>query len=198
MDTTIPDVIDRLAGIEPGSRLDEIRAQRPEARQNAQKSYLALFQPDGGYDEVTAQERHVLAAFVAGLHREPSIAEFYATSVADPDGQLAAALSEEVFRGATQGPYGRYPEGPLDVEDKEGLAYRVLDAHRGLLGQRLAAAFEHAHLLVFRPRDASPAALRELLDAGWSTTGIVTLSQLVTFLSFQLRVVTGLRVLDAA
>lgn len=37
--------------------------------------------------------------------------------------------------------------------------------------------------------------LQALLDAGWSTTEIVTLSQLVAFLSFQIRVVVGLRVL---
>ncbi|MCY1551814.1 CMD domain protein [compost metagenome] len=53
----------------------------------------------------------------------------------------------------------------------------------------------HAHLLVFHPRDASPAALQALLDAGWRTTEIVTLSQLVAFLAFQIRVVIGLRAL---
>ncbi|MFW8745418.1 CMD domain protein, partial [Mesorhizobium japonicum] len=53
----------------------------------------------------------------------------------------------------------------------------------------------HAHLLTYHPRDAHDAALRALLDAGWSTTGIVTLSQLVSFLHFQLRVVAGLTVL---
>ena len=37
-----PDVIDLLVGVEKGSRLDAIRAQRREARENAQKSYLAL------------------------------------------------------------------------------------------------------------------------------------------------------------
>lgn len=42
---------------------------------------------------------------------------------------------------------------------------------------RRAAAFEHVHLLVFHPRDATPVALQALLDAGWSTTDIVTLSQ---------------------
>ena len=60
---------------------------------------------------------------------------------------------------------------------------------------RLAAAFEHVHMLVFHPRDAEPAALQALLDAGWSTTDIVTLSQIVAFLSFQIRVVIGLRTL---
>jgi uncharacterized protein YciW len=50
-------------------------------------------------------------------------------------------------------------------------------------------------MLVFHPRDAAPAALQSLLDAGWSTTDVVTISQIVAFLSFQIRVVTGLRVL---
>ena len=53
------------------------------------------------------------------------------------------------------------------------------------------------HLLVFHPRDAAPAALQAMLDAGWSTTAIVTLSQIVAFLSFQIRVVAGLRTLAA-
>lgn len=66
------------------------------------------------------------------------------------------------------------------------------------LGARLSAALAHAHLLVFHPRDASPQALQRLLDAGWSTTGVVTLSQLVDFLTFQLRVIAGLTALGAA
>jgi uncharacterized protein YciW len=37
-----------------------------------------------------------------------------------------------------------------------------------------------------------------LLDAGWTTSGIVTLSQLVAFLAFQIRVVTGLKALTAS
>ncbi|MDM0025369.1 CMD domain-containing protein [Variovorax saccharolyticus] len=64
-------------------------------------------------------------------------------------------------------------------------------------GARLAAALVHAHLLVLHPRDARAADLQALLDAGWSTTDIVTLSQLVAFLSFQIRVVVGLRSLAA-
>jgi uncharacterized protein YciW len=57
---------------------------------------------------------------------------------------------------------------------------------------------EHAHLLVFHPRDANPAALQAMLDAGWSSTGIVILSQLVAFLAFQIRVAAGLRTLAGA
>ena len=45
MSTVTKDIIDLLAGIEPGSSLDGIRARRLQARENAQKSYLALFEP---------------------------------------------------------------------------------------------------------------------------------------------------------
>ena len=92
----------------------------------------------------------------------------------------------------------RYPAGPLSAKTRPGLIYRVSAATSRLLGARLVAAFEHVHLLVFHPRDAAPAALQALLDAGWSTTDIVTLSQLVAFLSFQIRVVAGLRALAGA
>jgi uncharacterized protein YciW len=36
------------------------------------------------------------------------------------------------------------------------------------------------------------------LDAGWSTTDIVTLSQIIAFLLFQIRVAAGLRILATA
>ena len=62
---------------------------------------------------------------------------------------------------------------------------------------RAVEAFEHTHMLVFHPRDSAPPYLQALFDAGWSTTGIVVVSQLVAFLSYQIRVVAGLRVLNA-
>lgn len=197
MSATPSDVIDLLAGIEPGSPLHDIRNQRAQARENAQKSYLALFEPEVPGD-VTALERYAVATFVAGLHRQPVVADFYAAGLnrlAQPG--LAEAVTTEISRGTAQGPYGRYPEGPLSVEDAEGPDYGVTPGNRPVLGGRLAAGLEHAHLLVFRPRDASPGALQRLLGAGWSTTDIVTLSQLVSFLTFQIRVIAGLRILAA-
>ncbi|KGM30234.1 CMD domain protein, partial [Inquilinus limosus] len=130
--------------------------------------------------------------------REPEAARFYAGALARHDAGLAAAVAAEAERAGAEGPYGHYPEGPLSAEDKRGLVYHVSGDGRSALGPRLAAAMAHTHLLVFRPRDASAAALQALLDAGWSTTDIVTLSQLVAFLSFQIRVVAGLRALAAA
>jgi CMD domain protein len=199
MSAQTPDVVDRLAGISPGSPLDAVRNLRSEARENAQKSYLALFEPvePGG---VSLEERFALAVFVAGLHREPAIATYYGEGPSNHATRpgLADALAQEVGRATTQGPYGHYPAGPLSAEDKKGPHYSVADTHGPLFGARLAAALEHAHFLVFHPRDAAPAKLQALIDAGLSVTDIVTISQLVSFLSFQIRVVAGLRVLAAA
>jgi len=190
------DIIDHLAGIEPGSSLDAIRARRLQARENAQKSYLSLFAP-ADFGDVAAYERYAVAAFVAGLHDEPTVAAFYLAKLEDRP-ELIEALKAEIERGMTRGPYGAFPAGPLSVEDTTGLIYRVAADRKPALGVKLAAALEHAHLLVFRPRDAAPEAMQALLDAGWSTNAIVTLSQLVAFLSFQVRSVVGLRTLGAS
>jgi CMD domain protein len=189
-----PDIIDTLAGLTPGSPLALIRDRKPVTRQHAQASCRALFEPTDTTN-VTFQERFAMATFVAGLHAQDEIAAFYAAGLArtEPSDALIAALSAEITSGRTIGPYGAYPKGPLTVEDVPGPIYHV--THRSALGERLTAALEHVHLLVFHPRDASPAALRALLDAGWSNTGIVTLSQLVAFLAFQIRAVVGLKTL---
>ena len=188
MPGTDADVIDALVGISSGSPLDSIRARRPEARTHAQASYRALFAPEVPAG-VTTQERFAVGSFVTGLHGEGAIAAFYAAG-------LSASGASAVLREArAEGPYGSYPAGPLSREDTAGPVYGVGAKTRRALGPRLTAAFEHMHLLVFHPRDAAPVGLQALLDAGWSTTDIVTLSQIVAFLSFQIRVVAGLRTL---
>jgi CMD domain protein len=186
------DVIDTLAGIAEGSPLDSIRrTRRPTAREHAQKSYDSLFAPAdfGGF---SAAERYAVAVVVAGLHGQESIRAFYAEKA----GRMAA-IDAEIAAARTRGPYGAFPKGPLSKEDTVGPIHRVSDENRAALGPRLAAAFEHVHMLVFHPRDADVRALQSLLDAGWTTTQVVTLSQLVAFLSFQIRVVAGLRGLAA-
>jgi CMD domain protein len=193
------DVIDRLVGTAPGSALDAIRARRPEARTHAEASYQALFAPaEAG--EVSATERLAAAVFVVGLHGEATTAAFYREALAATGAApaLLAAVDQAVQAAAGQGPFGRYPAGPLSAEDSPGPAWQPDAALRGALGARLAAALAHLRLLVLHPRDAAPEHLQALLDAGWSTTGIVTLSQMVSFLAFQVRVVSGFRTLAAA
>jgi CMD domain protein len=192
------DIIDFLAGIEPGSRLDALRAERPQARENAQKSYRALFEI-GASGSFTLKERHAIAAFVAGLHREADITHFYDAGLKSHSGsEWDAVIEAETTLGLTRGPYGRYAQGPLAGESRDGLRYSVSSESEARLGRRLSAALQHAHLLVFHPRDAAPDDLTALLDAGWTSSEIVTLSQLISFLTFQIRVVVGLKALAEA
>lgn len=191
-------LIDRLAAIEPGSPLDSSFAARAEARAQAELSYQLLLHP-AEPGAVSLPERHAVAAFVAVLHDQPQARDHYTTLLhrsAAPD--LAAVVLREAEGARTSGPYGHFPKGPLTVEDRAGLVYRPSTGVRAVLGDRLSAALEQAHLLVLHPRDASPAGLQNLLDAGWTTPGIVVLSQLVAFLSFQIRVISGLRAVAAA
>jgi CMD domain protein len=193
------DVIDTLAGIAPRSHLDSVRrTRRAVAREHAQKSYDALFAPGdiGGFGLL---ERFAVAVFVAGLHSQAAIKDFYGAKLkgSAATDAMRAAIDAEIATAATKGPYGAYPKGPLSKEDTQGPLHRVADKNREALGPRLSAAFEHVHMLVFHPRDAAPPSLQAMLDAGWTTDAVVTLSQLVAFLSFQIRVVAGLKVLAA-
>jgi CMD domain protein len=63
---------------------------------------------------------------------------------------------------------------------------------------RLAALLHHADRLTTAPSSATPAHLRALEAAGLDPATIVTLAQLIAFVSFQVRVVAGLRALMEA
>ncbi|MBB2776186.1 UNVERIFIED_ORG: alkylhydroperoxidase domain protein/CMD domain protein [Comamonas terrigena] len=192
------DVIDFLAGIAPGDWLDQLRRARPETRAQAQKSHEALFTPTAPVaGQVSRAERHAVAAFVALLHQQAEAADWHLQLLQELSPHWFEAVRHAAAAGATQGPYGHFPAGPLTAEDQDGTALQLSQALRAVLGERLHAALLHAHFLVFHPRDADPQRVRALETAGWQADDIVVLSQLVAFLSFQLRVVDGLRVLAA-
>lgn len=188
------DLIDTLVGIAPGSRLDELRAKRPVARADAQATYDGLITAPSDLARASAVERAAIGYWVAALSQATVLAEHYAGLLARLDPAVLTALAA-VPAATTSGPYGSYPPGPLSLEDEDGSHWAAPDDLRAATSDRLAAALEHAHLLTYRPRDASPDALQALLDAGWTTDGVVTVSQLVAFTHFQLRVVAGLTIL---
>ncbi|MDF2559848.1 MAG: hypothetical protein K0R99_1294 [Microbacterium sp.] len=190
------DIVDRIAEVTP--ELDAVRRRRPITREQLQASFDALFRPVST-EHVSQAERELVAAFATGLAgAEDPTAVFYAARAQAADAQRATVVLAEAAQAATTGPFGAYTELGLQAENTDGARYVPVEAVATAVGERLAAALAHTHLLVFRPREASGADLGRLLDAGWSTDGIVTLSQLVSFLAFQQRVVTGLRVLAAA
>lgn len=193
------DMIAEFAGLSANSPLHTLRARREQARTHSQASYDALFKPHdpAGFPVL---DRLAVAMFTAGIQGQTAIATHYSDAYTAAHGRSAipAATETAIVEADAHGPYGSYPAGPLSREDAPGPEFRVGTALRQTLGPRLVAAYEHAHMLVFHPRDASPAHLQALLDAGWATPDIVTLSQLVAFLSYQVRIVAGLRAMEEA
>ncbi|MDL9978829.1 CMD domain protein [Microbacterium candidum] len=186
------DTIDTVLGIAPGDALDALRRRRPVTREQLQASHDALFSPvdDAAFP---IAERHLVAAFATRLTADDALAAYYADHA--PAALRDVVLAEAVASSA-EGPFGHYREAGLVAESTDGPRYETI-AHEAL-SERLAAALTHAHLLVFRPREADADALDRLLDAGWSVDGIVTLSQLVAFVAFQQRVAAGLTALARA
>jgi CMD domain protein len=190
------DIVDQIAGVTP--ELDELRRRRPVTREQLQASFDALFRPVS-VAHVSQEERELVAAFATRLAGDTdATGTFYADRALAADPRRAAIVLAEAAEAATTGPYGAYTEEGLRSESTDGPRYTPDGDVVDVLGSRLAAALAHTHLLVLRPREASGDDIERLLDAGWSADGIVTLSQLVSFLAFQQRVVTGLRVLAAA
>jgi alkylhydroperoxidase domain protein/CMD domain protein len=168
------DVISALAGVEPGSAPAELRAQRPEATAHAQGSYDALVDPAeaGG---LTPVERLAAALRVASIHAATEAAAHNRRRLADA--------------GA----------GPEIVSAADARAGRGIGGTAGRAGSgvptRLQAILSHADLLATRPVEARPDDLQALAEAGLSTTEIVVLSQIIAFVSFQVRVIAALQLL---
>jgi uncharacterized protein YciW len=195
MPTALRDVIDALAGIKSGSALDAVRNRRPQAREQAEASFRAF-----RAGVFCRGQRH--RTLRVGRVRYRSAWRCGERGVLRPapcrDRALAGGAGCNRCRDRCR--RRSRPLRPLPCRAAEPRRHARPSYHAGpearrTLGARLAAAFDHAHFLVFHPRDAAPARLQALLDAGWSTTDIVTLSQIIAFLSFQIRVAAGLRVL---
>jgi len=192
------DLIDELVGIAPGDPLDALRAKRPTARSDAQTTYDALITDPVDLARASRVERVAIGTWVAALSRADALADHYRGLLGALDAGVLAAIDAALPAAITTGPYGVWPAGPLSAEDEDGLRWSAPAELRAAVGDRLAAALEHAHLLTYRPRESSADALQALLDAGWTADGVVTVSQLIAFTHFQLRVIAGLTVLKEA
>ncbi|MVA71701.1 CMD domain protein, partial [Agrobacterium vitis] len=141
------DIIDTLSGIAPGSKGEALRARRPVTKEGAEASWQALFAP-GDDSQFSIGERFAVAVFVAALHGQPEIAAFYAERLAE-NPTLLSAVHAAASKGTAIGPYGHSPAGPLSSENSDGAVFTVTESEKAILGARLSAALEHAHLLIF-------------------------------------------------
>ena len=64
------------------------------------------------------------------------------------------------------------------------------------LSPHLVAILDHTDLLTDEPKAASPEALEALRQAGLNTRDIVSVSQLIAFVSFQVRLLATLRIMQ--
>lgn len=189
-------MIDAILAIRPGDRLDAVRRARPTAREQAQVAYEAIFDP-AHPGALAVAERFAVGYAVAAWTGVPAVTAHYRGLLTrlEPREQVLTALDRVIADGAGSGPFGQFREPGLAGRGSDGTRLAIGAAEIEVLGEELAALIEHAHALVLRPRESSPALLERLTAAGWEETEIVALSQLVAYLSFQIRLVAGLQVL---
>lgn len=161
------DVIDQLAGITPDSVVGQLRAQRPDITRYAQSSYETLFEPQdlGGVSHV---ERELLALRVATLTRTPALADWHRERLQQFGASDALIAAVEDLSGA--------PDASA-------------------LSPREAALIKHTDRVASQPAASTKADVEALSAVGLGARDIVTISQLIAFLSFQVRTLHGLRAL---
>ena len=156
------DVMTRIVGIEPGSRLAEAVAARADVIQLTQSTHDAALNPadPGGLSHV---ERAALACRIARLNGERDFQDHF-ESLMERAGSLGATAQ---------------------IAD--------LDFHGG--NERLKAIVRHVDLVAKNPKAATGNDIALLQAAGISDADIVRLSELVAFVSYQIRVAAGLRLM---
>ena len=159
------DILNSLLGIAEDSPLVTLREQRDAATIHTQGSYEALF-GDSPATAVSRLERLYAALRVSVLHDEPVFVGHFGTLLRDTAG-VSTAMVEAIADGIAV-------PGASD---------------------RLAAILQHVELLVLNPAAATPNDIEALQAAGLSAAEIVTVSQLIAFVSYQVRVYIGLALL---
>ena len=167
--TGTADAIDAILGGAAAGKVAELRRQKPELAAQLQDYYRAVFAPDAASAAAfPLADRAVVAVRVASHTGSTAVADWYAG--------LAAAA------GVPAGTTGRARDAAAGWPDDD----------------RLGAAIRHADLLTTRPAATGPADLEALKAAGFSPAGVLSLSQTVAFVAYQLRLIAGLRALGEA
>ncbi len=115
---------------------------------------------------VSRSEREMIALRVAVLTPSPPVAAWHRARLRDLGADDAALVAIE-----------RFPDGPA-------------------LSARAAAILRHTDRLTREPGAATPPHIAALKAVGLSPRDIVTISQLVAYLSFEVRTLVGLRLLE--
>jgi CMD domain protein len=162
------DLVDRLVPLHPGTPTHAVRHQRDKVVAATQGSYDRLFDPELAGPSLA--ERLLAAHAIARLSGSTALQAHYDERLrALPD---LTPAQRAVLDGA-----------PIDGAATAGDA-------------RLQAILRFTATLAERPVEGDREALLRLPAAGLATPETVALAQLIAFVSFQVRVVAGLRALD--
>ncbi|RTZ45604.1 CMD domain protein [Candidimonas sp. SYP-B2681] len=122
---------------------------------------------DPAAGNLTIQERLLVAYYACVLSRAHALAQHY---------------------------YGALLQNKVDVALIQHVSENQLEQ---IQSERLKALLVFTQKLIEKPVEGDQAAIQALQLAGVSTPDIVTLAQLIAFLSYQLRLVAGLQALKA-
>jgi CMD domain protein len=162
--TAITDTLNAILGIDETSPIYALRNQKPTLVTELQDYYDSIFQPtEDSAAALSLADRLLVAVRVASHTNSTAVADWYAGLASDQD-----VAADQIARAR-------------DVS----LPFPETSS--------LAAAIHHADLLTLRPADARQSDLQALKDAGFTPAGIVSLSQTIAFVSYQLRLIAGLR-----
>lgn len=157
-----PDNIDRIIGLDVNSAVFALRREREKVRLGAEASEEALLNADLP-GSLSRTERLMICIYAASTSNAEPLAVHYRNLWPVTDLDLLASLNA-VLAG---------------------------DDFTRLPTPRSIALLTYARTLLLEPVHGDQSALAELASAGLSEPDIVALSQLVGFLSFQIRLVAG-------
>lgn len=167
------DLIDSLAGLQAGGTTHRVRHHREKVALATEGSYNGLF--DASLPGLSLAERLLVALFACQLSNAGTLGKHYRERI--------AALGED-----------QRPDASMIALAQAGTAARIDD----IADTRLRAMLGFTRTLILKPIDGDQTALQALPAAGISTPAIVTLAQLIAFLSYQIRLVAGLAAMQAA
>ena len=157
------DIVDRIAGLTPGSPAFATRHKRDKVAFATQRSYEALFDP--ALPDLSLTDRLLVALYACTLSKAPALATHYAQRLASINADRAVI--------------DQIAQGSIDAQEP-----------------RLRAMLSFTRTLIEAPIDGDKNALERLPAAGIPTPAVVTLAQLIAFLSYQIRLTAGLRALQ--
>jgi len=160
------DVIDQIIGGDPNGRIAALRSRKPALIDELQAYYVSIFEPNPeSAAAISVGDRALAAVRVASHTGSGAVVDWYAGVAVD------AGVAPELIARAR------------DVAT-------VWDD-----GTSLGAAIGRADLVTLRPADTEASDIQLLKEAGLTPAGILSLSQTIAFVAYQVRLIAGLRAL---